>query len=64
MYRRGIEWIAFNDNAGDVDAFDPEVVSGHLSVVMLADITNHDAMTVAKAVVRHRKLYLKCGGGI
>ena len=64
MYRRGIEWIAFNDNAGDVDAFDIDTVSGYLSVALLADITDHDTVTVAKAVVRHRRLYLKCGGGV
>lgn len=51
-YRKGIEWIALNDEALETD---PEVVSSLPSVCMLADLFGKDPAEVAKAVVRFRE---------
>jgi hypothetical protein len=57
-YRRAIEWVAFNDGAGDPDALDPEVVSGLTTVVLLADLFEVEAEKVGRDVVRFRKAHV------
>jgi hypothetical protein len=51
LYRRGVEWIAHNDEPGELD---PEVVAGSISCLLLADMFQIDAEKVAKAIVVER----------
>ena len=54
-YRFGVEWIAFNDGAGDADALDPEAVVCMISVGLLADLFSVTAERVAADVVKFRE---------
>ncbi len=51
-YRKGVEWIAWNDEPEDLDA---EVVAEYVSTGLLADLFGKDVDEVARAVVRKRK---------
>lgn len=51
-YRRAIEWIAFNDETACMDA---DVMSGLISVVLVADLFGKDAMKVATDVIGVRR---------
>ncbi len=50
-YREAIEWIARNDEDGETDV---EVMSGLISVLLVADLWRKEPEDVAKAVVRER----------
>jgi hypothetical protein len=53
-YRRAVEWIAANDNAGDNE--DVDALSGYLSVLLVADLFDKfDSETVARDVYRERQ---------
>jgi len=51
-YRFGVEWIALNDDPIEAD---PEVISGTLTVALLADLFGKEPLAVARAVNRRRK---------
>lgn len=51
-YRRAIAWIADNDEPCEDDA---SVVSEQLTVLVTADSHGVAPLTVARAVLRHRK---------
>lgn len=55
ILRRGVEWIAENDNAGDENALIPRAVAEYLSVIMLADVLGKSPRFVATCVVRYRR---------
>ena len=57
-YRKAVEWIAVEDEPDDLDV---DVVSGYLTVHMVADLFGKDTVTVARAVVRKRKQLIKEG---
>jgi O-glycosyl hydrolase len=50
-YRDGIQWIAQNDEPGEMD---PDCVAGFISVALLADLFGKDQAQVAADVVRVR----------
>jgi hypothetical protein len=54
-YHFAVAWIAENDDAGSIDATDLDVVSGYISVLLIADIFQKNAIAVANDVVRYRK---------
>ena len=54
-YRAAIEWIALNDDAGSKDALIPEVVSGYVSSVLVADLFGVEDSKVGADVVRFRQ---------
>lgn len=51
-YARAVEWVALNDNAGDNEGL--ESVAGYISVVLIADLWNKSAKTVAQDVLNWR----------
>ena len=51
-YRKGIEWIALNDDYGATDAFDVDVVSTYISTVLLADLFGKEPLEVAENIVK------------
>lgn len=51
-YRDGIDFIAMNDEA---DELDEEVVGGLATVLMLSELFGVDRARVARDVVRYRK---------
>lgn len=55
-YRAGVVWIARNDEPGSSDALDDSVVSGYISVSLLADLFDKDPGDVARSVIRYREL--------
>lgn len=59
-YRFGIQWIAHNDEPTE---YDPEIVSGMISVLLLADLCNKNPEEVAKDVIRYRNRHNIYGGG-
>lgn len=63
-YKKGIEWIALNDGAGDDEALDVQFISEMVSVALLADLFGKEYLDVAKDIVRFRaKATCKiCGG--
>lgn len=50
--------VAFNDSAGDLDALDPEVVSGLTTVVLVADLFEVEPEKVGRDVVKFRKAHV------
>jgi hypothetical protein len=54
-YNAAVVWIAYNDNAGDIDRLDPESIQHYLTVVMVADLFVSTADRVAADVVALRK---------
>lgn len=57
-YRKGVEWIAGNDEPEDLD---PESVAGYISTTLLADLFGKDPLDVGRAVVRKRKQMVEQG---
>jgi hypothetical protein len=55
-YRRGVDWIAQNDEPEDLDLFN---VSGYISTLLLADLFGKSSDDVAAAIVRRRKKLLR-----
>lgn len=51
-YRKGVEWIAWNDEPEDLD---PESIAGFISTTLLADLFGKEADVVAADIVRHRQ---------
>ena len=58
-YRWSVEWIARNDEAGGREALDVEIVSGMLTVCLVADQFEKNVVKVAGDVVRKRKQIAK-----
>ncbi len=54
-YRRGVEFIAYNDNDGEIDADVVGHVAEYLSVAALAAAFRVPERTVARDVVRIRQ---------
>jgi hypothetical protein len=54
-YRRGLLWIAENDEPEDLDV---ATVSEYISTALLADLFGKDEEAVARAIVRRRKALL------
>ncbi len=50
-YRKGVEWIALNDEPEDLD---PESVAGYISTSLLADLFGKDPLVVAQTIVATR----------
>ncbi len=50
-YRFGVEWIALNDEPGEMDS---EVVSGLISTCLLADLFGKDQEKVAADIIQFR----------
>lgn len=50
-YRRGVAWIAEND---EPDSLDLDDVAGFISTLLLADLWGKDPEVVAEDVVRYR----------
>lgn len=57
-YRKGVEWIALNDEDGATEdmkfADAVEFVSEQVSVVLLAELFGKEPEVVARAIVRFR----------
>jgi hypothetical protein len=53
-YREAVEWIARNDDPGEMSA-DP--VSGLISVALVADLFGKEQIEVARAVIRFRRTH-------
>lgn len=51
-YKKGLEWIAENDEPGQVN---PQIVSESISVLLLADLFCREPFDVAISVVKRRK---------
>ena len=51
-YRKGVEWIALND---EPDTMDVDEIAGFISTALLADLFGKDEHEVAKAVARWRE---------
>lgn len=51
-YRKGVEWIALNDEPED---FDPESISEYISTSLLAFLFGKDEIEVGRAIVRYRE---------
>lgn len=51
-YREGVQWIAQNDECGEMSA---EVMAGMVSVNLLADLFGKEPAEVAAAVIRTRQ---------
>lgn len=51
-YRRGVAWIALNDEPTETDG---ETVAGQISVLLLADLFEKEAEVVAAAILRYRR---------
>lgn len=58
-YRFGVEWIARNDEAGELDL---ETIQSIISVALLADITGKTTEEVARDVQRCREKIAKNEG--
>lgn len=54
-YREAVAWVALNDPGGDSDALDTDVVSGLITVCLVADVFDVDPIKVGKDVVSFRK---------
>ena len=52
-YRLAVEWVALNDAAGDDDP--PEILSGLVTVGLVADLFGVDPARVARDVIRVRR---------
>jgi hypothetical protein len=52
-YREAVEWIALNDSAGDDDP--PEILSGLVTVCLIADLFGESTERVARDVIRVRR---------
>lgn len=52
-YADAVEWIAFNDAAGDEAS--EEEVAGFVSTLLVADVFNKQPQKVAKDILRFRK---------
>jgi hypothetical protein len=50
-YRNAVAWIALNDETTEID---PQEIRGFISVVLVADLFDVDALKVASDVVRYR----------
>lgn len=50
-YRKGVEWIAYNDEPFDRDV---ESIAGYISTLLLADLFGKPAAEVAEAIRRVR----------
>lgn len=55
-YRDGLEWIALNDEPGELDW---EPVSGSISTILLADLFGLDPEVTAQQIVDLRKRMLR-----
>lgn len=53
-YRRAVEWVALNDNAGGPGAYDHAVVRDYLTVGFVADLFGKDQERVAQDVIDYR----------
>jgi hypothetical protein len=56
-YRKGVEWIALNDDAGSDSATSVIAVRSYISVMLLADLFGVEVDKVARAVVRYRRTH-------
>lgn len=54
-YRKGVEWIALNDDPAAGDAQEVEAVAGYISTMLLADLFGVSSEDVAKDIIRYRK---------
>ena len=54
-YKDGVAWVARNDDPGSLDAQDVEVLSGMMTVALLADLFAMPAHSVAEDIVRFRQ---------
>ena len=57
-YKQAIEWIALNDSAGDDDALNPEIVSGLVTSVMVAELFDVDSLRVGEDIVKYRRKHV------
>lgn len=51
-YRYGVEWVAFNDEPGEMN---PERISGFISVCLLADLFDVTSEKIVADVLRIRR---------
>jgi len=51
-YRKGIAWIAYNDEPMETDA---EEIAGFISTGLLADLFGKDPIDVGNAVIRFKR---------
>lgn len=58
-YEQAVEWIAFNDGAGDEDATTPEVVASMITVGFCSDLFGVPALEVALDVVAIRNVHFE-----
>lgn len=54
-YRDAIDYIAMNDDPGDPEALNEEVVAGYVTVQLVCCIFGVESERVARDVVRYRK---------
>ena len=51
-YRKAVEWIAYNDEGGDIEI---ETVASYVTTLLIADIFGKEPEAVAKSIVNFRK---------
>jgi hypothetical protein len=56
-YRVAIDWIALNDDAGNGDSV--QEIADYVTTCLVADLSGKSPETVARAIMRKRKEYLK-----
>lgn len=56
-YKRGVAWIALNDDVGSEDALRVETVADYISTSLLADLFGVDRLKVARDIVIYRSRY-------
>jgi hypothetical protein len=54
-YKRGVEFIALNDDPGSSQAMEVEHVQHQISVITMSEILNKPAKQIAKDIVKYRK---------
>ncbi len=58
-YRDGVQWIAWNDDAGSDGALDPKEVRCMISTGLLADLFGKTTEQVARDIIVARKKAIK-----
>lgn len=54
LLQTAVLWIAHNDESGSRDATNVDVVSGYISVLLIADILEIEPREVADLVIKQR----------
>jgi hypothetical protein len=55
LLQTAVLWIAHNDEPGSKDKLNEDVISGYISVLLIADILEIEPREVADMVIRQRR---------